>query len=467
MGFGERARNRSIGRQARFRHLDARRSVQRERISTILSIAGTTCLFLGLAWTLCYLYFGRGDLSFVFVGLMGVGLFAISRVKRSDVGSLLIVAHGVLFAVFAVGVIDAPIEWVPRSAHLFLLPLAAGAAFTFEARYRYGSLVFPLVCLGIFCAFSIGALDSLAPGISPPLEVRAWGARLNAVFSMALLALIFAIYRIDIGQRLRMERDLRSAVRNGEIEVHYQPQVTSTGFVTGVEALVRWRHPSGSMLSPDTFIPLAEESELICEVGLEVVRLACETLRHWSDDSATSTLRMAVNVSPVQLSDRGFLSSVSTIVDSYGVDPALLEFELTESALSTDAEAVLETMKALEGIGVTWALDDFGTGYSSLSLLRSLPVRKLKIDRRFVDGAVGQEGARRLLGKIVEISQVMGMEALAEGVETADQLDLLVDLGCVHFQGYFFSRPLTRESLERWLDERRLPVVAGKVDISE
>ena len=124
-------------------------------------------------------------------------------------------------------------------------------------------------------------------------------------------------------------------------------------------------------------------------------------------------------------------------------------------------------MKALEGIGVTWALDDFGTGYSSLSLLRSLPVRKLKIDRRFVDGAVGQEGARRLLGKIVEISQVMGMEALAEGVETADQLDLLMDLGCVHFQGYFFSRPLTRESLERWLDERRLPVVAGKVHLSE
>jgi len=170
---------------------------------------------------------------------------------------------------------------------------------------------------------------------------------------------------------------------------------------------------------------------------------------------------MAVNVSPRQLWDREFLSSVSQVINYFSVDPALLEFELTESALSTDAEAVVETMKALEEIGVTWALDDFGTGYSSLSVLRSLPVRKLKIDRRFVEGAVRQEEARRLLGKIVEISQVMGMEALAEGVETADQLDLLVSLGCNNFQGYFFSHPLTRDSLMQWLDERRLSAFAA------
>lgn len=465
MDNGRRARKNSVALHVPPIHLNARRSMQREKIGTSLSIAGATCICLGLAWTLCYLYFGRGDLSLVFVALMAVGIFAVCRIKRADANSLLIVAHGIFFAVSAIALFDAPIAWVPRSVHLFLLPLAAGLALTFEARERYGSLFFPLACLGMFSAFAIGAFDSLAPGVSPPLEVRAWGARLNAAFSMALLATIFAIYRNDIGKRLRMERDLRRAVRKGEIEVHYQPQLLNTGVVTGVEALVRWRHPSGILLSPGIFIPLAEESALICEVGLEVLRQACETLRYWSNDPATSTLRMAVNISPVQLLDEDFFASVSAAIRSSGVDPKLLEFELTESALSTDAASVTEKMMALERMGVAWALDDFGTGYSSLSTLRALPVRKLKIDRRFLDEAVRQEGARRLLGKIVEISHVMDMSALAEGVETVEQRDLLVGLGCYHFQGYFFAHPMTRAALKQWLDERQTSIpTAGEVD---
>jgi len=434
-------------------------TARREKVEGILSLTGVSCIVLGLGWALCYLYFGRAELSIVFVALIAVGVLALLRSKRSDGASLLIVAHCIFLAVYAIALIDAPIAWVPRSVHLFMLPLAAGAAFTFEARERYGSLVFPLICLVSFAAFAVGALDPLAPGISPPVEVRAWGARSNVTLSMILLAAIFAIHRADIGRRLRMERELRRAVRNGEIEVHYQPQVRSGGAVSGAEALVRWRRPSGALLSPGAFIPLAEESALIGEISLEVLRQACATLKSWSDSPGTSQLRMAVNISPVQLLDEAFVPAVAAVIRQMDIDPSLLELELTESALSTNVTAMVERMRALEALGVTWALDDFGTGYSSLSTLRTLPVRKLKIDRHFVQEAASQESALRLLGKIVEISQVMNMSALAEGVETVAQRDLLVGMGCDHFQGYLFARPMPAAVLQAWLEKRvdRLP----------
>ncbi len=167
---------------------------------------------------------------------------------------------------------------------------------------------------------------------------------------------------------------------------------------------------------------------------------------------------LLVGLGPVQLQDEALVSSVSAIIRAAGIDPVLLEFELTESALSADTAAVVGRMEQLESTGVSWALDDFGTGYSSLATLRTLPVRKLKIDRQFLAEATRQESAQQLLGKIIEISHVMGMSALTEGVETIDQRDLLIRLGCDHFQGYLFARPMPRQELDAWLATQRLPV---------
>jgi len=427
-------------------------TARREKVAAILSLTGVACIILGLAWTVCYWYFDRAELSGLFFAVAVVGVLALTRSKRTDGKSVLLVAHGILFAVCAIALIDAPIAWVPRSAHMFLLPLAAGAAFIFEARERYGSLIFPMICLAAFAAFATGALDPLAPGISPPVEVREWGARSNIIFAIALLATIFKIYRADVGKRLQIERELGRAVRNGEIELMYQPQVRGDGTVTGVEALARWRHPSGTLLSPDVFIPVAEESTLINDIGLEVLRQACETLKAWSGGAHTRHLRIAVNVSPMQLMDEAFTTSLTAVIHQAGIDPALLELELTESALSAHTSAIVDKMRAIEALGITWALDDFGTGYSSLATLRQLPVRKLKIDRQFVQEAASQDRAQHLLGKIIEISQVMHMSALAEGVETVAQRDLLIGMGCDHFQGYLFARPMPEAMLEAWLD---------------
>lgn len=443
------------GEHERHRMLKFQSTARREKVAAILSLTGVACIVLGLAWAVCYWVFDRAGLSMLFLGVMVVGVLALARSRRSDGRSILFVAHGILVAVCAIALIDAPIEWVPRSAHMFLLPLAAGAAFTFEPRERYGSLIFPLLCLAAFAAFAAGALDPLAPRISPPLDVREWGARSNILVAIALLAAIFRIYRADVGKRLQLERELRRAVRNGEIELHYQPQVRGDGVVTGAEALARWRHPSGTLLSPDVFIPVAEESTLISDIGLEVLRQACETLKTWTENPDTRHLRIAVNVSPMQLMDDDFTPSLTAVIRQAGIDPARLELELTESALSTHTAAIVEKMRAIEALGVTWALDDFGTGYSSLATLRQLPVRKLKIDRQFVMEAATQDSAQRLLGKIIEISQVMHMSAVAEGVETTAQRDLLIGMGCDHFQGYLFARPMAGPALQDWLDAQR------------
>lgn len=431
-------------------------AARREKVGAILTLTGVSCVLLGLGWMACYLYFDRAGLAMAFSGQIAVGLLALSRSKRSDSTSLLLVAHGIFVAICAVAIIDAPIAWVPRSAHLYFLPLAAGAIFTFEPRERYGSVVFPLLCTATLVAFATGLLDAAAPRHSPPIQVRAWGAITNTVLSMALLAAVFVIYRADIGRRLQLERSLGRAVRNGEIEVHYQPQVRADGRLTSVEALVRWRHPSGVLIQPDGFIALAEESLLIRDIGLEVLRQACATLQRWAHDPARSQLKIAVNVSPVQLSDARFVAAVIAIIQAAQVPPGALEFEITESALGSDPAQACATMRAIEAFGVSWALDDFGTGYSSLATLRRLPVRVLKIDRQFVADATTQEAARRLLGKIVEISEVMGMEALAEGIETPAQKELLLRMGCRRFQGFLFGRPMPLEQLQAWITQHAL-----------
>lgn len=425
---------------------------RREKVGAILSLTGASCILLGLGWMACYLYFDRARLAMAFTGLIAVGILAAARTGRSDSTSLLIVAHGIFIAICAVAIIDAPIAWVPRSAHLYFLPLAAGAIFTFEPRERYGSVVFPLLCTAALVAFATGLLDAAAPQRSPPIEVRQWGAISNTVMSMALLAAVFVIYRADIGRRLQLERSLGRAVRNGEIEVHYQPQVRADGALTSVEALVRWRHPSGTLVHPDGFIALAEESLLIRDIGLEVLRQACATLQRWSLDPGRSHLKIAVNVSPVQLMDERFVASVIAIIEGAGVAPRSLEFEVTESALGGESAHACAAMRAIEAFGVSWALDDFGTGYSSLATLRRLPVKVLKIDRQFVADATSQEAARRLLGKIVEISEIMGLDAIAEGIETLEQKELLLRFGCRRFQGYLFGHPMPLVRLEQWID---------------
>ena len=240
-------------------------------------------------------------------------------------------------------------------------------------------------------------------------------------------------------ERRQLEQDLRDAITSGGFEVHYQPVVhTSTERITGFEALLRWNHPTRGPLSPAKFIPIAEDSGLIAQIGEWVLRKACHDLAKWPE-----SIRVAVNVSPLQFSNPALPAIITHALAAAQINPARLELEITESVFLNDDEGTDAMFLALKRVGVRLALDDFGTGYSSLGYLKKAPFDKIKIDQSFVRGATingSRNGA--IIASIVSLAEALGMETTAEGVETLDELDLVRMLGCSHVQGYIYAKPL-------------------------
>ncbi len=251
--------------------------------------------------------------------------------------------------------------------------------------------------------------------------------------------------------RRGLERDMRSALANGEFELHYQPFIhVASGETCGFEALLRWHHPQRGMVSPAQFIPLAEETGLIVPLGEWVMRTACAEAAKWPDD-----LKIAINLSPVQFRSPELVPVIVQALANAGVSPDRLELEVTETAIIQDSEAVFAALSQLHDLGVRIALDDFGTGYSSLSFLQKFPFDKVKIDRSFVSELAGAtDESRRIARAIVRFAVSLGKTTTAEGVETREQLDILRADSCVEVQGFHFSPPVQSEKVAQMIGGR-------------
>ena len=242
--------------------------------------------------------------------------------------------------------------------------------------------------------------------------------------------------------RAVLETGLRSALERGEICIHLQPVVDADRRLVGAEALARWNHPERGVVPPAEFIPLAEQTGLIRVLGKQVLQAACAQLVAWSQDSASAHLKISVNVSARQFHQPDFVSQVLDIVARSGARAELLKLELTESVLLDDVEETIVKMTALKARGVCFSIDDFGTGYSSLAYLKRLPLDELKIDRSFVRDVLTDANDASIVRTIVALAQSFSLDVVAEGVETDGQRDFLLRLGCPHFQGYLFGRPV-------------------------
>nr|WP_315232050.1 EAL domain-containing protein [uncultured Albidiferax sp.] len=256
----------------------------------------------------------------------------------------------------------------------------------------------------------------------------------------------------EVTARAALEADLRLAVALGELFLHYQTQHNAQGRMTGVEALVRWRHPQRGLVSPAAFIPLAEETGLILELGHQVLVQACTLLASWRASAETQHLTMAVNVSSRQFKHPDFVQQVVDTLAQTGASPLQLKLELTESLLADDIEQIIRKMEALQTHGVGFSLDDFGTGYSSLSYLKRLPLDQLKIDQSFVRDVLTDPNDAVIARTIIGLGQSLGLNVIAEGVETAQQRDFLARHGCQAYQGYLFGRPMPAEQLAPFMD---------------
>jgi EAL domain-containing protein (putative c-di-GMP-specific phosphodiesterase class I) len=298
-------------------------------------------------------------------------------------------------------------------------------------------------------------LESMAEIVAGQLELR----RLQKSFKASGQQR----FREDKGVQRKWPRgsDLRRALEKREFVLYYQPEIDlTTRRIVGLEALIRWAHPERGLIPPMDFIPLAEESGLILPIGDWGLAEVCNQIQRWSiGDPTQQSLRVCVNLSARQFAREGLADHVEALLRQTGISSRQLGLEMTESSLIPDVGTALEVLGSLRRLGVSLLMDDFGTGYSSLSYLHSFPIDVLKIDRSFVGRMTEGEQPLQIVRTIVELARVLGMDVVAEGIETREQYCLLRELGCRFGQGFYFARPMTAEAVHELLQlpERILP----------
>lgn len=342
---------------------------------------------------------------------------------------------------FAIGAVDLT---DPEEAAL----LAEGVGATLSAPFSIGGEeLFVTASIGIAVyPFDGDAPNQLAKRAESAMyRARERGGNTHAFYSAEM--------NIAEGDRFRLESGLRRALSRREFVLHYQPKVDPTsGQAIGLEALIRWRHPTEGLIAPVRFVPLLEETGQIVEVGAWAMRQVCDQIRQWQSDG-TCLLPVAVNVSARQLAEPRFVDDVARIIGESGIAPDHLEIEITESLLIEDPEASRGTLLRLNQLGVHLSIDDFGVGYSSLNYLANFPVHTLKIDQSFVHDLPADPNKAVLVAGIIALAQSLGLTVVAEGVETQTQLKMLREFGVDAIQGYLHSRPLPPDALARWLND--------------
>ena len=267
-------------------------------------------------------------------------------------------------------------------------------------------------------------------------------------------------------RRLELGAYLQHGLERDEFALEYQPQLNViTGHICGIEALLRWKNKDLGVVSPAEFIPLAEESGAILKIGEWVLRTACSEAKRWQD-KGLAVGRIGVNISVLQFADVGFVDLIADVLRDTGLDPHMLELEITESLLVKDVSEAISSLTALKALGVQIAIDDFGTGYSSLSYLKRFPIDRLKVDQAFVREITTDPNDAAIATAVIAMALKMGMNVIAEGVETEAQLNFLRNEGCHEIQGYFWSRPLPPDALEKFFNEKLQPTVINHDDTS-
>ncbi len=426
--------------------------MHRRRVRRMLWLGSGIALSTSLGWAIFFLL--RGDwfvvgFDLVTAALAGVIALATWRGKTRAASHLLIATMYVVLCVNA-ALLDIPTTQIPRSSHSFLIALGVVSCLLMReepAWWRHGV---PLVCLATYVVLASTQLGWVTV-YALPESVRANGVWINHGMAMMTVLLVLHVIQNDVAERSRLEAELRDALMRGELLLHYQPQVTGDDRIVGAEALVRWQHPQRGMVPPGEFIPLAERTGLMLPLGDWVLKTACQQLAVWQRRPETAGLVVAVNVSALQFAQPDFVAKVLACVVQAGIDPSRLKLELTESMLAHDVDDIIAKMSALKVRGIGFSLDDFGTGFSSLSYLRRLPLDLLKIDQSFIANMLQSPKEAAIVQALISLGRKLDIDLIAEGVETAEQLQYLREQGCHVYQGYLFSRPVPSSDFEAML----------------
>ncbi|MBD3756336.1 MAG: EAL domain-containing protein, partial [Gammaproteobacteria bacterium] len=409
--------------------------VQNSRAKNLMFFGGFVSIAASTLWSVYYASQSQWGLLVTCVATALAGLFMLLLTCRNCTRLAgIFMAHVLIVAITVSSLADIPADGIPRSIHMYMLPLSAAVFFLFNREGIYLRIILPLAPALIFLAFSIDIpllrqLDFIGPS-----AFGVPGVWINNITALSMTAIVAVLMQADFNARRTMETDMRRGIAKGEFELHFQPQADRAGHVVGFEALLRWNHSARGNISPKEFIPIAEETGLIIPIGEWVLRMASAQLVQWGKSPETADLTLAVNVSAVQFRQPDFVEQVKTIVSLSGAKPGGLKLELTESALVDDSDIVHERMQALRDFGIQWSLDDFGTGYSSLSQLKRFPFEQIKIDQSFVRDLLSDKRNMAIVETIIRLARNLNLSIIAEGVETEAQLQALSDAGCALYQ---------------------------------
>lgn len=422
------------------------------RVRAMLWFGAGMLTLMGTWWALFFSHHGALELALMQVGMMltGIGVGALTYYKRTRIAFYVLVLGAYVFITGIAWVMDVPSLAAPRTTHLFLLVLGLATQLFLRDEPPLVRLCTVGGCL-LTCVFLASTTSGLVSAYALSDSTRIMGSWVNAGAAITGMFVLMQLIVSDLTDTSSLEADLRKGLQRGEFHLLYQPQVTSNGHVFGAEALLRWQHPKRGLVSPDEFIPVAEQTGLITPLGTWVMGTACTQLAQWSQQADMAHLTLAVNVSAHQFGQASFVEQVQTTTARTGANPKLLKVELTESMLALDLEDIILKMHTLKSMGVGTALDDFGTGYSSLSYLRRLPLDQLKIDQSFVRDVMANENDASIARTIINLGKDLHFTVIAEGVESADQRDFLMANGCHCFQGYLYSRPVSAQQLAQFV----------------
>ena len=432
--------------------------LHQRRVRRMLLASSAVTLLLSLGWGLffawrCDWLIVATDAFLCLLALRGGRLARTGQLHRAALtllpGLLLVVLGHAIF-------LDLPTPAAPRTAHLYLLPMAIFSIVVF----RHGNSLLrqglPLLFLTLFVLLSATQFG-LPTSYALPDSLRVPGSWITSIAAIGTLLILLYLLQSDLSETSTQERELRDGITGSQFELFYQPQHDGKGRLIGAEALVRWRHPERGLVAPGEFIPLAERTGLILPLGQSVLEQACRQLARWSREPGKAGWSLAVNVSALQMQQAGFVATVLGLIDYHGVVPGRLKLELTEGVLLQDFDQVSAKMHQLRSAGIAFALDDFGTGYSSLQYLRRLPLEQIKIDKSFVAELGRQDRDSAIVGTVLVLGRSLGLQVIAEGVENAEHWQLLSGLGCRLFQGYWFSVPMALPDFEAYAEAGRLP----------
>jgi len=362
------------------------------------------------------------------------------------VAQIACLAFIVLFSLF----FDVPSQAVPRVSHLYLLIIALAGYVNHQlspSRSQLGIIVSSIFAFIVLSAspMNFGFATNL------PDTVRMMTVWAHALLTAGVLCGGVVLLQTNFSSATRLISELRSAIGKKQFELFFQPQVEASGKLIGAEALIRWKHPTRGYIAPDKFIPVAEQAGLMPDIGKWVLETAVQTLALWNASDRTRDLVLSINVSPDQFLSEDFAKNIKSLLRDSGVVSRSLKLELTETMFVSEVDSLITKIQELKDSGIAIALDDFGTGYSSLSYLRHLPLQQLKIDRSFVQ-AINTDRGALMARSISQMGHDLGLEILAEGIETEEQFRFMLDCGCKVFQGYYFGRPVTLAAFQEYLN---------------